>query len=208
MKVLIAEDDPVSRRYLEVALRKWGYEVLSAEDGTGAWGILNDPDVPPLAILDWMMPGMDGLELCHKIRETPQLAQMYVILLTARTGHGNQVAGLEAGADDYVTKPFDRKELRARIQVGARVAKLQANLADRIQELELALTKVKQLQGLIPICSYCKKIRDDKNYWRQVESYLAEHSEAQFSHGICPECYAKLTTSAFESVPREGGTRR
>jgi phosphoserine phosphatase RsbU/P len=207
LKVLIAEDDPVSRRYLEAALRKWGYQVLTAKDGTGAWEILKNRGSHPLAILDWMMPGIDGLRLCRMIRATPQLAQMYVILLTARTGQGNQVAGLEAGADDYVTKPFDRKELRARVQVGARVAKLQANLADRIHELEVALTKVKQLQGLIPICSYCKKIRDDKNYWRQVESYLAEHSEAQFSHGICPECYAKLTASEFEDVPTEGEPR-
>ena len=190
-----------------MALRKWGYQVLAAKDGTGAWEILNHQDSPPLAILDWMMPGIDGLKLCRMIRAAPQLAQVYVILLTARTGQGNQLAGLEAGADDYVTKPFDRKELRARVQVGARVAKLQASLADRIHELEEALAKVKQLQGLIPICSYCKKIRDDKNYWRQVESYLAEHSEVQFSHGICPECYAKLTASGFENVPTEGDPR-
>lgn len=192
MKVLIAEDDPVSRRYLEVALRNWGYQVLTAKDGTGAWEILNQHGSPPLAILDWMMPEIDGAQLCRMIRESSSLAKMYVILLTARAGHENAAAGLQAGADDYVTKPFDRKELRARVHVGARVAQLQASLAERIRELEEALTKVKQLQGLIPICSYCKKIRDDKNYWRQVESYLAEHSEAQFSHGICPECYEKL----------------
>jgi len=204
VKVLIAEDDPVSGRYLEVALRKWGYQVLTVKDGMGAWEILKNHDPPPLAILDWMMPEIDGLQLCRRIRGTSSLAQMYVILLTARTGHGNAVAGLEAGADDYVTKPFDRKGLRARIHVGARVAQLQANLADRIHQLEDALVKVKQLQGLLPICAYCKKIRDDGNYWRQVESYLTEHSDVQFSHGICPECYAKLMQSGVSNSPVEG----
>jgi phosphoserine phosphatase RsbU/P len=204
VRVLIAEDDPVSSRYLEAALRKWGYQVAIAKDGGEAWRILKNHDPPPLAILDWMMPETDGLELCRKIRGTPQLARTYVILLTARTGLGNAVAGLEAGADDYVTKPFDRKELRARVHVGERVARLQASLAERIGQLEDALTKVKQLQGLLPICAYCKKIRDDRNYWRQVESYLTEHSDLQFSHGICPECYAKLIQSGSSNSPIEG----
>lgn len=207
MKILIAEDDPASSRYLEVALRQWGYQVTAAKDGAEAWHDLEAGEAPTLIILDWMMPELDGLEICRRIRGTPRLAGTYVILLTARTGHGNAAAGLEAGADDYITKPFDRKELRARVQVGARVAKLQACLAERIRQLEDALAKVKQLQGLIPICSYCKKIRDDRNYWRQVESYLAEHSEAQFSHGICPECYAKLMESGFPKSSAEGESK-
>ena len=204
MRILIAEDDPVSNRYLEAALRKWGYQVTVAKDGAEAWRVLDEDKAPPMAILDWMMPEMDGLEVCRKIRDTPPLARMYVILLTARTGHGNAVAGLEAGADDYVTKPFDRKELRARVHVGARVAQLQASLAERIHQLEVALANVKQLQGLLPICAYCKKIRDDRNYWRQVESYLTEHSDLQFSHGICPECYEKLIQSDSSQPSTEG----
>jgi response regulator RpfG family c-di-GMP phosphodiesterase len=102
------------------------------------------------------------------------------------------VAGLDAGADDYVVKPFDQEELRARVQVGIRVLKLQRSLADRVTELELALDRVNQLQGLLPICCYCKRIRDDRNYWHQVEAYIENHSDAQFSHGVCPECIEKL----------------
>jgi sigma-B regulation protein RsbU (phosphoserine phosphatase) len=199
VKVLIAEDDAVSSRYLEAALRRWGYEVIATKNGAEAWQVLSGPEIPRMAILDWMMPEMDGLELCRKIRGTATTKTAYVILLTARGGHGNAVQGLQAGADDYVTKPFDREELRARIQVGARVAQLQASLAERVSELEEMMAKVKQLRGLLPICSYCKKIRTDQNYWQQVEGFISEHSEAQFSHGICPECYAKFVKPELEA---------
>ena len=116
----------------------------------------------------------------------PSRASLYVILLTARDARADVVAGLDAGADDYLIKPFDLEELRARVQVGRRLVALQDRLADRVAELQEALTKVKQLNGLLPICAYCKRIRTDQNYWEQVEHYVAEHSEAQFSHGICP----------------------
>ncbi|MBI3948890.1 MAG: hypothetical protein HY314_00305 [Acidobacteria bacterium] len=129
MRILIAEDDPVSRRVLEVTLTRWEYEVVIACDGT------------------------------------------------------------EAGADDYVTKPFDRDELHARVQVGARVVELQRALASRVRELEEALSRVKLLEGILPICSYCKQVRDDRNYWQQVESYITDRSEVRFSHSICPACY-------------------
>jgi sigma-B regulation protein RsbU (phosphoserine phosphatase) len=199
VKVLIAEDDAVSNRYLEAALRKWGYEVIATKNGAEAWRALSGPAIPRMAILDWMMPETDGLELCRRIRQTPGLRATYVILLTARGGHGNAVQGLEAGADDYVTKPFDHEELRARVQVGARVAQLQASLAERVSELEETMAKLKQLRGLLPICSYCKKIRTDQNYWQQVEGFISEHTEAQFSHGICPECYAKFVQPELEA---------
>jgi sigma-B regulation protein RsbU (phosphoserine phosphatase) len=191
VRILIAEDDAVTNRYLESTLRKWGYEVIATANGTEAWKVLAGADVPRIAILDWMMPDINGLELCRKIRATPAIEGIYIILLTARSGHGNAVQGLEAGADDFVTKPFDHQELRARLHVGARVADLQASLAERVCELEEMMAKVKQLRGLLPICSYCKKIRDDRNYWQQVEGFISEHSEAQFSHGICPDCYVK-----------------
>jgi len=124
MEILIAEDDPVSRRLLEATLVKWGYDVTVACDGTEAWQILRSEDAPRLAILDWMMPGMDGLTICRNIREAHDLPSIYIILLTARGRKDDIVAGLEAGADDYITKPFHREELRARVQVGVRIMEL------------------------------------------------------------------------------------
>jgi DNA-binding response OmpR family regulator len=121
MRVLIAEDDPISRRLLEATLERWGYEVLVTADGAEAWQALQRPYAPPLAILDWMMPGLDGVEVCRKVRAGGSPTPPYLILLTAKGRREDAVAGLEAGADDYVTKPFDRKELRARVRVGARL---------------------------------------------------------------------------------------
>ena len=192
MKVLIAEDEIVSRRLLESALPRWGYDVITATDGEEAWALLQERDAPTIMVLDWLMPRVDGVEICRRIRAHPRLSSVYIILLTARTAVEDVVQGLEAGANDYITKPFDIAELRARMQVGARVVKLQTTLAERVRELEDALSRVKQLQGLLPICSYCKKIRDDQNYWHQVESYVGKHTDARFSHGICPECTDKF----------------
>lgn len=192
MKILIAEDDTVSRRMLEAILVKWGYEVVITSNGTEALQIFQSEDPPKLAILDWMMPEMDGLDVCKKIRGNPDLDSIYVILLTARGQKGDIVVGLEAGANDYITKPFDRDELKARIQVGVRMINLQNELAEQIKKLEEAMSEVKQLRGFLPICAYCKKIRTDDNYWEQVEQYISEHLDVQFSHGICPECYAKI----------------
>jgi sigma-B regulation protein RsbU (phosphoserine phosphatase) len=190
MKVLLAEDETVSRLILTANLRKWGYEVTAVEDGTQAWRALQAEEAPQLAILDWLMPGMDGIDICRQIRKNSRTRQIYLILLTARRGLEDKIHGLQSGADDYITKPFNRDELHARVQVGTRVLELQGALAQRVRELEAALASVKTLQGLLPICSYCKKIRNDRNYWQQVEGYICDHSEAQFSHGICPDCYA------------------
>ncbi len=192
MKVLIAEDDPVSRRLLQAALVKWGYEVTVTGNGREAWEALRNPDAPSLLVLDWLMPEMDGVEVCREARKTEALKSSYIILLTSRGSKEDIVQGLEAGADDYVTKPFDHGELRARVQVGSRVVQLQSALADRVNELEEAMANVKQLQGLLPICCYCKKIRDDGNYWHRVESYITGHANVRFSHGICPDCSEKL----------------
>jgi sigma-B regulation protein RsbU (phosphoserine phosphatase) len=189
MKVLIAEDDAVSRLLLQATLSKWGYEVVVAVDGLQAWQLLEREDAPQLAVLDWMMPGMDGIEICRRLRAAPHAKPVYLLLLTAKGLRKDIVAGLTSGADDYVTKPFDHEELRARVQVGVRIIELQRRLAGRVRELETALNRVKQLQGLLPICSYCKKIRNDRNYWEQVDNYVSQHSEVQFSHSVCPECF-------------------
>ena len=192
MKILISEDEPASRRLLEATLTKWGYEVIVTSDGKQAWEQLQTPHPPPLLILDWLMPELDGIDVCRNARAHKNLRSAYIILLTSRGGTHDLVQGLEAGADDYVTKPFDPEELQARVHVGSRVVQLQRTLADRVQELEAALSREKLLQGLLPICCYCKKIRDDSNYWHQVESYVSDHADVHFSHSVCPECTAKF----------------
>jgi sigma-B regulation protein RsbU (phosphoserine phosphatase) len=199
MKILIAEDEIVSRKMLENTLKKHGHDVVVTCDGIEALQALQSENAPKLAILDWMMPKMNGLELCRKIRDESGNQLIYIILLTSKGQKEDIIEGLRSGADDYITKPFDRDELRARVQAGVRILELQASLADHIRELEDALSNIKQLQGLLPICCYCKKIRDDQNYWQQVEGYITLHTEAKFSHSICPECYEKVVKPELEA---------
>ncbi len=202
--ILIGEDDPISRRLLEANLKKWGHEVVTASDGTEAWEKCRSERTPELAILDWMMPGMDGVQVCRRIREELQDCHIYLILLTARDQRSDIVEGLSSGADDYVVKPFDAAELRARVQVGLRIVELQRTLANRVTELQRALDQVRRLEGLLPICSYCKKIRRDGNYWDQVEHYFAEHSGTKFSHSVCPDCYQKEVVPQLEALKSLG----
>lgn len=189
MKIIIAEDDLVSRRLLETHLLRWGHEVHGFDDGMLALEAICEAGEPTIAILDWMMPGLDGPEICRRIRLDASRAQPYLVLLTSKEGAQSTVEGLKSGADDYVTKPFDAAVLRARVDVGIRVLELQSKLARRVKELEEALANVKRLQGLLPICSYCKRVRNDGNYWQQVDMYLAENTDAKLSHGFCPDCF-------------------
>ena len=131
-------------------------------------------------------------EVVQRIRSKQVQAPTYVILLTSRDSSADIVEGLRAGADDYVTKPANEDELIARVSVGARVVQLQTALADRVRSLEEALANVRALQTLLPMCAYCKKIRVDDKYWQQLEGYLTDHSDAEFSHGICPECFPSV----------------
>src|SRR5262245_43180815 len=208
VNVLIAEDDRVTGEILARTLQRWDYRTTLVSDGVQAWESLRAAVDPTLAILDWMMPEMDGPDICRRVRQELPLANMYLLLVTARESRGDVVAGLDAGADDYITKPFDPDELRARGAVGARVLALQQKLAERVVELQAALSSVKQLRGLLPICSYCKRIRGDDQYWQQVEGYIAQHSDAQFSHGICPTCFATLSAELDDLAkkrPRPSG---
>jgi DNA-binding response OmpR family regulator len=191
MRVLIADDDPVLRFALRQHLERWSFDVVECVDGNEAWQVLQEPSPPLLAIVDWSMPGIDGPTLARDLREVPALAGMYVILLTSNTSKQDVIAGLESGADDYITKPFDWDELRARVRIGSRIVGLQQALGVRVSELQQALGSVRTLSGLLPICAYCKRIRDDQDYWKQIEHYLSEHSNARFSHGICPDCMQK-----------------
>lgn len=189
--ILIAADEPVSRHQLEVLLGAWGYTVLSTTDGIGAletWQM----ERPSLAVVDWVMPGMEGPALCRTVRSFPELGHPYIILLTAKCTTDDVVVGLDAGADDFLVKPFNPAELRARLAVGERVLDMQSRLAQRVVDLEEALAQVKVLEGIIPICMYCKRVRNEKEYWEQVEQYVSKRSDARFSHGICPGCLEKV----------------
>lgn len=188
MRILIAEDDATSRRLLEVTLARHGHEVVSAYDGDEAWQRLHEKDAPRLAILDWMMPGSDGIEICRRLRREPRSSYVYVLLVTTKTRTEDIVHGLEAGADDYLTKPYDPQELGCRIKTGERLLRLEEALAGKVSELEEALSHVKQLQGLLPICMFCKKIRDDSDTWHRLETYIENNSEALFSHSLCGDC--------------------
>lgn len=202
MRILIAEDDVVSRSVLQTKLVKWGYDVVNCCDGREAISVLRQEDAPQMALIDWMMPEMDGTEICRAVRATPRLQSLYLILVTARTAKEDIVSGLASGADDYVTKPYDSAELRARLQVGCRILDLQARLSERVQELEQSIAQIKRLQGLLPICSYCKNVRNDQNYWQAVEGYISDHSNARFSHGVCPTCWDRIVAPELAGATR------
>jgi len=192
MRILIAEDDFTSRTVLAGVLRKSGHEVLETVNGAAAWDALRQPGAPALAILDWMMPEMDGQEVVRRVRALQTDRPPYIIMLTTKDEKADIIAGLEAGANDYLAKPFDPGELRARVEVGRRMVEMQDALASKVEALRQALEQIKTLRGILPICANCKKIRDDQGYWNQVEVYVRDHTEAEFSHGLCPECMRKL----------------
>jgi len=180
MKILIAEDDNVSCMVLATKLRKLGHEVFTAENGRDAWYAYRR-DKPRLVITDWMMPLLDGLELCRMIRAENRSQYTYIIMLTALGGKGSYLEGMNAGADDFVTKPFDMDGLSARLRVAERILGLQ--------------TEVNQLEGLLPICAYCKKIRDEKNNWQMLENFVAQRTDTSFAQTYCPECRKKEAES-------------
>jgi phosphoserine phosphatase RsbU/P len=188
--VLIADDDKLSLNVLNDTLTRAGYEVVTASDGDQAWKKLQQSQVS-LAILDWLMPGMEGPEICLRAQKDPKLTNRYFILLTGKTDTEDLVKGLQAGASDYLSKPFNEAELLARVEVGVRVIELQRKLAERVTQLEAALGQVKRLEGLLPICSYCKRIRNEQDYWERVDNYIEQHANVRFTHNICPECYEK-----------------
>jgi sigma-B regulation protein RsbU (phosphoserine phosphatase) len=200
LQVLVADDEPVSRTVVGAMLKKAGYPVLFAQDGQQAWEMLNSDDPPALALLDWEMPGLKGPEVVQRIRSREHGSPTYIILLTSRDSSADIVQGLRAGADDYVTKPANEDELVARVNVGARVVQLQTALADRVRSLEEALANVKALQTLLPMCAYCKSIRNDQNYWEKVETYFTQHSNVAFTHSYCPTCYERFVRPELEAL--------
>jgi CheY-like chemotaxis protein len=180
MRILIAEDDGVSRVVLGTKLRELGHEVLEAKDGKEAWTLFTE-EHPRLIITDWMMPCMDGGELSTLVRAEVDRPYTYIVVLTSLSGKGSFLEAMDAGADDFLSKPVDMDQLTARLRVAERVLALQA--------------EVQLMQKLLPICMYCGKIRDreadweDRSSWQDLEQYVAEHTDVQFSHGVCKDCY-------------------
>ncbi|MEZ5274746.1 MAG: response regulator [Opitutaceae bacterium] len=175
MNILIAEDETVSRRLLEKFLTEIGHQVESVTNGTEAWARFQLKN-PPVVISDWRMPDMDGLELCRKIRSADSEDYTYFVLLSGVSRNkDNFLQAARAGVDDFLTKPINHDEIWMRLRVAERI---------------LSYTRqIQQLESILPICAYCKKIRDDGDYWEQLETYMTEHKGMDFSHSICPECY-------------------
>lgn len=199
--ILIVDDLPANLNVLRDLLEPAGYQILGATSGEMALQILSRTR-PHLILLDVTMPGMDGFETCRELKRNPSTGNLPIIFVTARSEPESVLKGFQAGGVDYILKPFNQEEVLARVRTHAQIAllnqalsrrnleleQLTAELQARQAELEAALASIKTLRGLIPICAHCKKIRDDQGYWQQVESYVMTHSDAKFSHGICPAC--------------------
>jgi len=195
MRILVADDDAVIRKMLSSLLTEKGYEVTTCSDGRDAWNVLQTRNTPRIALLDWMMPEMDGLEVCRKLRSSRRDTYVYVIMFTQRSAREDLLEALDAGADDYLIKPVDRKELFVRVKAGRRVVELQSELlaANAVletvnEELREALARVEKLSAVLPICPSCRRIRDDRGAWRSIEDYLGALGREQVSHDLCPEC--------------------
>jgi phosphoserine phosphatase RsbU/P len=204
MQVLAADDDPVIRAMVGLVLERGNYDVQLASNGSQAaelWLATR----PQIVVTDWTMPEMDGDELCRLIRATATARYTYIILVTAKDSAQEVLDGLDAGADDYITKPFDARELLMRVNVGRRIVALESTLTAQINELQVALEQVRTLEGLLPICSYCKKVRQDDGYWREIEAYIGEHTDASFTHGYCPTCMEERVMPQIEELRRARG---
>jgi phosphoserine phosphatase RsbU/P len=184
MKILIAEDEPVAAKILQRALESFGHAVEVATNGAAAWEAF-DRDPVRLIVSDWLMPELDGLGLCQKVRARKMTPYTYFILLTSQeTRPQNYDLATDAGVDDFLTKPLDRPTIRMRLRVAERILRF--------------TTEIRQLKDLIPICAYCRKIRNDDNYWQMVETYINEQTGSNFTHGICPSCSVNLLAQMGE----------
>ena len=189
--ILIADDTPENLRLLSEMLETQGYRVRAVTSGKRALGSVQAA-LPDLILLDIMMPDMNGYEVAHELQKDQRTNHVPIIFISALSDIKDKVNAFTAGGVDYISKPFQLEEVLARVETHLKLRALQRQLEQRVQELEQALKQVRLLSGLLPICANCKKIRDDQGYWHQVEVYIRDHSEANFSHGLCPDCVREL----------------
>lgn len=188
MKILIAEDEYTTRLMVQVCLEGWGYTVETAEDGDSAWMLLEKENPPEIAILDWEMPGLSGVDLCRRIKNMKRSSPIHVIMLTARDSKNDMSRGFDAGADDYITKPFNDDELRARIKVAERIVTIQSSLNNSLRELKQALDVIDAYQEQIYICPSCNSLESFDGTWRKLSEMLVYPVDPRFIQGNCPEC--------------------
>ncbi len=188
MKILVAEDEYTTRMMVQVCLENWGYSVASVADGKAAWQILSGEKPPKIAILDWEMPEINGMELCRKIKSMERNTPIHVIMLTARDSKTDITQGFDAGAGDYITKPFNDDELRARIRVAERIVTIQSSLDSSLQELKEALNLVEALEEPVVICEKCRKIEGHDGFWKDPQDLLKYPVDPRFMQVDCPAC--------------------
>ena len=192
IKVLIVDDDSEVLFATSRIVKSAGYEVFEASTGAECRETAREIR-PDIILMDVVLPDVDGIQLCKDIKSDPTLKAIFVVLISgSKTSSLEQADGLDVGADGYIARPISNRELKARVNAMARIYVAERERDQLIVELKEALSKVKLLSGLLPICASCKKIRDDQGYWNQVEKYIGERSNAEFSHSICPECAKKL----------------
>jgi CheY-like chemotaxis protein len=188
--ILVVDDESTNRYLLEYVLTSENYRVSLASDGLEGLEKAKD-ELPDLILLDIRMPKMDGYEVCQRLQKDNQTKEIPIIFITSVSSSDDIIKGLNAGAVDYVKKPFIPKELLARVEIHLELKYLLENQKQLINKLKQQIEENKQLRSLVPICFHCKKVRDDKGFWENVDSYISHHSNIDFSHGICPECMEK-----------------